>query len=889
VSRTTVEESADYLPRWVHYLIEQIDRFVVRRPKGRVPALLLMREPSPETPGSADATADGAVSRLITEYLERLTDTDRQSHGGRRSLVPHALIDDTTAVAGDRAEPHIDVVERVAEQFVRTMPHGSGRLRLSRFDLCRAVLDTSAGAGSSAAKERTLRDELYKRLARHPSWLADLSKALPDMIPDITVPVDRVWLWVYGIWLDRGRRFRFVRDQLQISSTGFLNAALDLTREGAARRDPVLVQRVLLTALLLDLADIGTPGRLSVRRPRRQWSFVLLIASVGDPGTVPRTFLDTFAIVSSTIAATPVLLLGALTGDIPSYAVEIQADQSTHNPTGVADQVYGLYTDPPSGRTAENVFVVPLSHRPDDGVSRSWLAANRKVAPRPNRRRDRLRPFAPVIALALVAAAVFLGMVHSRGVPSCTRVATGERVGVTDGVQCSLASGAYAGQIRTLESAVAKQNAKVDTSRPYRSIVFFAPLSVGDRSQQAVPTGIQILRGAITQQAQLNQQILKSQMPVRLLIANAGEYFTYGSRNSGNTSGPDVAQEIIDRVHSDHIAAVVGITQSRPDSLQAVRELDSAQIPVIGTSVTGSVMVGPDSPSRYFQVSPPDVRVAAVMASFVAHSPQVRALTGATGTAPAAVLVYDPSDTYFSTDLAQRFTALYSPHGRVLTVPYSEQSNGQDSSNVADQICAQVRASHGVIVYAGRSGVMPDLFHYLQSSSTCQTRNRIPVIAESPDPDLIADPEQTESGYPFLNLFYVAFNAPAPGDLFTSQFGAEFTGLSADADAAEGYDAVGILSGVLDSVLGNYPRADFSSNDVYSWLQSTGVSNYLGESGLISLGKDQKYPANKATYVRQLQPDGSVTTPMVCGVLPDQEDRSAWGTGKDRFACPVDQ
>lgn len=67
-----------------------------------------------------------------------------------------------------------------------------------------------------------------------------------------------------------------------------------------------------------------------------------------------------------------------------------------------------------------------------------------------------------------------------------------------------------------------EQNAKVDRSKPYRTLVFFAPLSVGSASRRTVPTGFQMLRGALLAQKQVNDLTLKSQMPVRLLVANAG-------------------------------------------------------------------------------------------------------------------------------------------------------------------------------------------------------------------------------------------------------------------------------------------------------------------------------------------------------------------------------
>lgn len=84
---------------------------------------------------------------------------------------------------------------------------------------------------------------------------------------------------------------------------------------------------------------------------------------------------------------------------------------------------------------------------------------------------------------------------------------------------------------------------------------------------------------------------------------------------------------IVDRIHRDHIAGVIGLTQSRPESLQAAIELDAQGVTVLGTGVSGQPMVEGDSPVSYFQLSAPDARVARIMATFARRSPRLAALT----------------------------------------------------------------------------------------------------------------------------------------------------------------------------------------------------------------------------------------------------------------------
>src|SRR5262249_27665933 len=234
---------------------------------------------------------------------------------------------------------------------------------------------------------------------------------------------------------------------------------------------------------------------------------------------------------------------------------------------------------------------VRLPARTDDAAARDWLRTHLTVQPRPNRRSDVLRPVAATVAAAALVAAA--GVAADRylvntACPTPWPTESGERVGVTDG-SCPLSTSALgeAGQVNDVLSRIRDENRKVVGTAsdsyhgPYRSVVYFIPLSVPLESGHTGIFGLQQLRGALEAPKQANEQAEKdpTTMHVRVLVANPGDRFGYGS---------PVADRLADEIARDHtIAAVVGIGQSRTASRTALERLDGLSVPVIGSAVTG--------------------------------------------------------------------------------------------------------------------------------------------------------------------------------------------------------------------------------------------------------------------------------------------------------------
>lgn len=869
-------------PRWSDRLIRQIDAFVARRPRARrTPALVLVRQ---------DGGDAAAGARLVREYRRRLAHRDGNPH----SQVPHAVVDDTARTGG-----FVEAMDHVAQQLQLTMP--SGRLRLPHFHTCRAVLDQESGTGDVRAQQQPILDGLHTALlGRRPVLGAGeriagffgqhfLTGWLQGFVAALVVGFPR---FCYRFHL-RHRSLRWAAEEL--GAACFLDAALSFCRDGGLDRDDPRVRRILLRALLTDLRR-ATRWRspLSHLWARRRWAVVLLIPEVHDVNGPGRALLGTFEELARDQPSRPLLILAACAGPPPEYAVPLDADLT--RPNGVADSVFTVLTE----GSDEPVRLVTLPAEDDDAerTVERWLHNHRSVNARRNKAGDWLRPAAlPLLAAATAGALLahhFIGAAPPRRVaapPSCVTVRTGERVGVTDGTQCDLAVPGERGQeLRELEKQVAAENARVTDGR-YRTLVFLAPLSLENGVYDDPPIGLQILRGAIAQQHKLNNGIRQNKMPIRLLIANPGQYFRYGSSLGKEAKAPDVSRMIIQRRTKDHIAAVIGLTQSRPESLRAAEELSDAGIPVIANGVSGSAMVGPGAPQRYFQISAPDTRLAPILADFVHDSPTIRDLTGSS---PHPVVVYDPDDTYFSRDLRDLFTGAYRKYGRTDEVKFREKPGDRTPDDIATEVCDKVTDTHGVIVYLGRSGVLPSFLNAMQRvGGQCQAPqgSTIPLIAESAPISFQTDPVATAQAYPYVTVFYETANAPTqdPRDYysqFTRDFAVVFGKLDADADAAGGFDTVGIVTQVIEDLLPHTPKGDVKSDDISLWLTAHGVS-YPGASGGLQLDGDNRFPPDKAVFIRAIrQPDGTPATLLSCGRLPDRQDPHRWGTPPDTFPCP---
>ncbi|GAA4942556.1 ABC transporter substrate-binding protein [Actinoplanes utahensis] len=431
---------------------------------------------------------------------------------------------------------------------------------------------------------------------------------------------------------------------------------------------------------------------------------------------------------------------------------------------------------------------------------------------------------------------------------------------------------AVAGQLQRVEADIADTNARVLERPGHVTVVFLSTLT--NTTLGGYQAALEELRGLASAQ----RETVNSTVPVRLLLANGGDQMDHGGQAARLIAG--VAPRL-------GIVAVAGLGISRAGTEEAMRELDAAGIPTLGTLLSADSLT--TKVVSYHQVGP-DNRREAEVAAFYAQ--KVRKATEAT-----VYYAGDPADLYsrnLAEDVAQEFgkrgiaTAAITPYR---TLPGTE---GSDVTLLGQDACPG-RPGY-LVFFAGR----PDDFgRFLQGMATaCPDRY----------PDILAGDATTEfalfgglSGYPGLPLYYMA---PASSRVF----GADCATVEGRVRFFGAYRAAG-YGDVCES--GQASRAMFGWDAMTTlWLAAVRVSalstlegrvtpqallqglngltgedaQVSGVTGIIDFsrgGTSPQLPANKAMLVMRVDEKGVSQLEMYCGTIPAAERDPEPG-------CPAD-
>jgi serine/threonine protein kinase len=411
-------------------------------------------------------------------------------------------------------------------------------------------------------------------------------------------------------------------------------------------------------------------------------------------------------------------------------------------------------------------------------------------------------------------------------------------------------------------SAIESQNViAAKSGKPYRTVVFFGVMT-SSTSGTANPASLFQLQGILRAQQQQNKK--SSQYMIRVLLANAADEFD---------AGPTVAGQIVQRAHADHtIVAVLGIGQSRTYALSAIKTLATADLPVIGTSVTGDLMSYPG----FFRISPSDARQAQLGAAFakdVLKAHRVLVLANENN------YIAGPNQDLYSDDLAAQFESYFkdSSHQIIDECDYGEQApvtihcdddkadegRSLSISQLRDLICQE---KPDLIFFAGRANTLPYLF--TTPGGTC---HQLPAVLGSSDVPKYLESSDLQKVIPEYKskLYYLSF-APAKETgcathlkpyqtdamcAFLSYYRGAYPNGSTDpdddaglnfdsSDAMLGYDA---LQTIIQAVkVSRNPGIDGAG--ILGELNSDRVS-FDGATGLISFSSDNAAPLYHPVYV----------------------------------------
>jgi ABC-type branched-subunit amino acid transport system substrate-binding protein len=856
------------LPRNFHVLAKALNDAIRKRPK-RLP-------------------------RAIVAFTE---DADRRL--GKEAVVAYAELLRTTPVPRWRVDGEssdIDaLLHMLTDRFEATLDEQHmGRLRrgFPRLWTCQAALTVPQGTRSDRNR---LLGHLYDELTERHPFLQDLTD--PGTLPMLLTPLrlvlrKSVLRWLYGEWTRL--TLNWVSETRQSFLTYISTSPQD---ELAGRREQILVE-----AFLRDLAWQLRSSIYSVGRRRRRWRYVLLFPEAHEDGAI-RTFiyrcataLDTEEGEKRRIRPTPVVILAGCGDRVP-----VPDDLCEHIEAGDGAMKRAARALRSRRREAPPLLHVPATS-PETDPSNSPCPRGR------NHWFDYLYPIGNMLVTGVLAVAAVTVIVrpdlpiprpHPSPLPPppCANTwilpKTGERVGITDG-NCQLSADR---RLTGVEAIIAAQNEQVATlHHPYRTVVFLSPLTVPLRSGRPGQDSLDELRGVALAQDSAFQTAKNdsSLVPIKVLLANTGDRFA---------AGPAVAGRVVALAKSDNtLEAVIGISQSRRESHQAIQQLASRQLPIIGSTTTSDQIL--DSSPLYYEIVPRNAREAETIAQFLAHQPIAAGAHGEMVRAKKAVVVEDPRDEYsqnLATDFRRSFTALgneivttfdYGPTDK--DHPMIRDPEGIDDTPVgsADQLvqdlCNTIGNAPDLVFYASRAQDFAAVLDKVEPTSECQNRE-LAVMGSDENARFVADGTIDVSRYTAVRFYDAAFSDLAElstpvAQQFAKEYEKRFGESVNDSGAVDAYDAFNAAAKAIDLA---YQQDPSIPPGVVASKMRDGLVHFNGVTGFIAFDGQHdttRVPPDKPIFVVEERPKGPKTL-LACGRYADGGEWSTWGDG---FPCPHD-
>jgi len=614
---------------------------------------------------------------------------------------------------------------------------------------------------------------------------------------------------------------------------------------------------------------------------------VALLRCTADPSSPLRSLLGTYVDVVREHGTSPLLVVAAAPGERPAFARDLPALDLAAAARALTDE----------HRSAEQgcVLVDLGPATPDDPAAQHWLITHRKVPFRPNRPLDYASPVLSLLcAGALLAAGLlYLAPRHQPCDDTWTNQVQ-ERVGVTDGT-CLLADDPGPGTgaqhrdykaLKKVEEAIARQNAQVlaqyrDQKLVYRTVVFFSPVTKPALPGRAGEVFLQQLQGVALAQEWANEEAEnnQNQVRIRLLIANPGDRYA---------NARAVARKIVNLAAEDRsIAAVVGVSQSRRETRAAIDLLTQDRLTVIASEITADNI----SRSPYFyQVAPSNNRLAAAAASFAWHRPSVLTATGERITARRAVVIEDPADLYsqnLGEDFRRRFAAIGGTVVRTFAYQPGQKRIVSTAEDLAQGVCETIDTEKDLVFYSQRAYDLPAFLDAVKRSTKCNGQ-RITVLSGDDGQGFVAT--QGHLRYPFLQFYYLAFNAPGEqthiGQEFTEEFRERFGPTPDDGLPMLAFDSFRVAKEAIDKAYQPKNR-DFERSVVHTKLYD-GQVRFIGASGPLAFDAGRRGPKDKPVFVLETRHrNGRSMVRLKCGKFADGKTVQQWG-GVKKYPCPAD-
>ena len=680
------------------------------------------------------------------------------SLGGRaRRRIPHTYLD-LTAADPEADEGVRQLLARIAASLSSGPNSRSKRLRFPRLRLAAWLMKQDLRHDERGDEEEREPDRvLFARLRardiyqERDEWFADgqiRSRGVPwwlQLALRIIPPV-LFFLKVAGRW-PFGTRYRWFLRQPYLSPGdpgSFIGFAERLTVGMVGEEDPHEVDLLLVNAFLEDLRSAYRPFPRSVfARRRTTYPMVLLDAITRDNGGY-----DLLRLINTVRNGTggrfdPLLMVSA-SQKVPPDALELAARHEVNQARDALLAYEAWHRRLISARRARErtAWYLPLAV-PDATPEAKSPEQRRTTQARLDAMDAMTVPSPPpwsrrwplvLLALAVVAAglvgfgrwsAAHCGQV-GQAIHGRLRAVGNECVGISAGDYHFGIDGQSraADRLAAVEQLVYRQNQaaarKHDSApdRPYYTLVYMGILS-SRNDDEALATPLQQVEGVATRQNIALGQSNPEDPLFRVLFANEGK---------GALQGETVANMVTARARGDRrIIGIVGLDDSRAVTINAIKDLYRAELPVITPTLSYDGL--PDISPLYFQVNPGNDREAAIDAAFAKHklhAKSVQIFSAGNRKDQYSVNLYD--------DVARHMKAL----GVRVEKPKSpgEFTLAGRASDGGKHACDR---PDSLVYYAGRGSEVEDFLSGMQKGG-CGSGKRPYVLADDDVARYVAEP-----------------------------------------------------------------------------------------------------------------------------------------------------
>ncbi|MFJ5675664.1 ABC transporter substrate-binding protein [Streptomyces sp. NPDC093097] len=404
----------------------------------------------------------------------------------------------------------------------------------------------------------------------------------------------------------------------------------------------------------------------------------------------------------------------------------------------------------------------------------------------------------------------------------------------------------------------------------------------------AVPElrGIALWQHRLNNEAQSNGRIV----PLRVEEFEAGAAFK---------DAEQAAQAVVNKVNNPEgddsrhpIVGVIGLAQSRGETLKALKTLEQAGIPVAGTTATADEMSIAGTDNTYWPFAPLNSVEARIEARFASTSPIVSLGDPERGCTASdyAIIVKNDADLY-SKNLADKFSGEFSKQPQSDTEdfnfdqdPNNPVASGELSSanTLADRVCQEAqRHPRAVVYWATRARDLTAFLNATEGNECSSRSSGLTVMGGNELTNLaLAGAFHNKD---WLRLYYSAHALPASdhrASEATRKFAKDYTSFmkakssgadpwAQDGHSAVAYDALQALSKAINLAAAS---DDLRKQGVRAALGS-GKVNFEGATGHVEYHDPGMPPTDKALVLLKPSPKGPIAV-TACGAYTEGQSYS---------------